>query len=71
LVRIKAQRMSGTTLRLELEKRRILVRDASGFQNLGRQYVRIAVRRRRDNRMLIETLRTVGEHRGLTAGDKV
>jgi threonine-phosphate decarboxylase len=72
LVRIKAQgMMTGTTLRLELEKHRILVRDASGFNNLGRQYVRIAVRRRRDNRMLIETLRTVGERRGLTARDGV
>jgi len=72
LVRIKAQgMMSGTTLRLELEKHRILVRDASGFKNLGRQYVRIAVRRRRDNRMLIETLRTVGERRDLTARNGV
>ncbi len=72
LVRIKAQgMMSGTILRLELEKHRILVRDASGFKDLGRQYVRIAVRRRRDNRMLIETLRTVGERRGLTARDKI
>ncbi len=69
LVRIKARRMSGITLRLELEKHRILVRDASGFQNLGSQYVRIAVRRRKDNRMLIETLRTVGERRVLTARD--
>jgi threonine-phosphate decarboxylase len=60
LVRIAAKGLSSTDLQRKLERRNILIRDASSFPGLGRQYIRIAVRTRRDNMRLVEELSSIG-----------
>ncbi|HEY6010990.1 MAG TPA: aminotransferase class I/II-fold pyridoxal phosphate-dependent enzyme, partial [Nitrospirota bacterium] len=43
----------------ELEQRRILVRDCSNFRGMGQSYVRIAVRTRKENRILMKELAAI------------
>ncbi len=53
----KLTSMDGHTLREKLGFRGILVRDCSSFPGLGDGYIRIAVRKRRENNRLIRALR--------------
>lgn len=62
LAQIKLAGVSGTDLRRALEKDRILIRDSTGFHGLSSQFIRIAVRTRRENQMLLKALRTFGNH---------
>lgn len=69
LVRVAGTGLSSTELQSRLERRNVLIRDASSFPGLGPQYIRIAVRNRRDNIRLIEALNSIGhswEHLGKT-----
>lgn len=65
LVRIKVSGLSGADLQRELAMHYILIRDRSGFRSLGSQYVRIAVRRRKENILLLNALRAVNDRLGL------
>jgi threonine-phosphate decarboxylase len=60
LVRITAPGMSSADLQSKLEGRDILIRDASCFPGLDRSYIRVAVRSRRENKRLIDELRSLG-----------
>jgi threonine-phosphate decarboxylase len=57
LVKIKHPDITSTQLRCELEKDRILIRDSAGFLGLDSQYIRLAVRTPKENRLLIMKLR--------------
>ncbi len=56
LLRIDKQKMSARRLADLLASKRLLVRDCGNFYGLGRQFVRVAVRRRADNRRLVDVL---------------
>jgi len=43
----------------QLARRNILIRDCSNFAGLGKQFVRVAIRRREENRRLIAALADV------------
>lgn len=60
LVRIETKDLYSTDLQSRLERRNILIRDASSFPGLGRKYIRIAVRNHRENQRLIEELFSIG-----------
>ncbi|HUY13926.1 MAG TPA: threonine-phosphate decarboxylase CobD [Terriglobia bacterium] len=62
LAHIKLPGVSGMDLRCALEKDRILVRDSTGFHGLSSQFIRVAVRARRKNQLLLKALRTFGSH---------
>lgn len=62
LAQIKLPGVSGTDLRRALEKNYILIRDSNGFHGLSSQFIRVAVRARRENQMLLKALRTFGNH---------
>ena len=57
LVRIGKTRGDALQLRSFLLGKKILVRACDSFAGLGREYFRVAVRRRRDNRRLVAALR--------------
>jgi threonine-phosphate decarboxylase len=59
LVRITAPGITSTHLCERLAERNILLRDGSGFPGLDHRYFRVAVRRRSENRRLVEELRAV------------
>ncbi|HQP12238.1 MAG TPA: histidinol-phosphate aminotransferase, partial [Candidatus Omnitrophota bacterium] len=56
-IRIKG--LSSTELTHALMKKGIWVRDCSNFRGLDRQWIRIAVRKRKENMRLIKTLEKV------------
>ncbi|HEX5483320.1 MAG TPA: threonine-phosphate decarboxylase CobD [Terriglobia bacterium] len=60
LARIKRRDVCATDLRKELEIKRLLIRECTGFDGLGQQYIRLAIRTRRENRILLEALREIG-----------
>lgn len=62
LAHIKLSGVSGMDLRRALEKNHILIRDSAGFSGLSSQFIRVAVRSRRENRLLLKALRTFGSH---------
>lgn len=47
------------TLKQKLLRKKILVRDCSTFRGIGKNYIRIAVRTRRENKMLVDALGSV------------
>ena len=55
---IKAD-VDSTTLQKKLLRRNILVRDCKSFRGLDGNHIRIAIRTRRENRMLVEALKTL------------
>ena len=56
LVRIQAPHFSSASLKRKLETANILIRDTHDFRGLGAKYVRLAVRRRGENRRLLMEL---------------
>lgn len=61
LVKIARKGLSSTVLYEELARRGILIRDCRSFQGMGGRFVRVAVRQRRHNRLLLSALKTVAE----------
>jgi threonine-phosphate decarboxylase len=53
LVRIRKPHLSSASLKRKLETANILIRDTQDFRGLGAKYVRLAVRRRGENRRLL------------------
>lgn len=60
LAQIKLPGVRGMDLRRALEKNAILIRDSTGFHGLSSQFIRFAVRTRRENQVLLRALRTFG-----------
>ncbi len=60
LVHIQAPGLDGFALRRKLEADNILVRDATGFRGLSPLYVRIAIRSRKQNHLLLAKLNDIG-----------
>lgn len=56
MARIGKKGMNAPRLRGLLSRRGILIRDLSAFKGLGPEYLRVAVRKRRDNEMLLKVL---------------
>jgi threonine-phosphate decarboxylase len=56
---VKLASMDSVTLTEKLALRGLLIRDCSSFPGLGRRFVRIAVRTRRENKQLIKALREI------------
>jgi len=61
LLKITGRGLSSTLLYEELARRGILVRDCRSFTGMGNKYIRVAVKLRRDNRLLLAALKTVVE----------
>jgi len=61
LVRIRNRYLSVAALQQMLEARNVLIRDASDFRGLGREYLRLAVRDHEENSRLLAELRTIGK----------
>jgi threonine-phosphate decarboxylase len=61
LVRIKTQAIQASDLRRRLEAMRILIRECTDFRGLGEEYIRVAIRTRKENRSLLGALRAIGE----------
>lgn len=59
LARIRNRYTSAPALRRMLEARNVLIRDASDFRGLGKQYLRLAVRDHEENRRLLAELRAI------------
>ena len=70
LVHIQAKGINGFTLRQKLDEENILIRDASGFRGLSPQYIRIAIRGRKQNRMLLTKLSDIGQRLNLSCESK-
>jgi threonine-phosphate decarboxylase len=60
LVHIQAEGINGIALRRKLDAENILIRDASGFRGLSPQYIRIAIRGRKQNQLLLARLNDIG-----------
>ncbi len=56
LVRLEDPRWNAPGLARELEQRRILIRDCTSFPGVGERFVRLAVRKRRENELLSAAL---------------
>ncbi len=65
LVRSRRKDLSGQTLRKQLERMRILIREGLGFEGLDPQFIRVAVRTRAENQRLLTALKVVS---GQSAG---
>ncbi|NOZ59530.1 MAG: threonine-phosphate decarboxylase [Euryarchaeota archaeon] len=61
LINIKATGMSSREAKSELIKRGILVRDCSTFRHLGTEHIRICVRRREENLLLVDALEELSD----------
>ena len=61
LARIRARYTTAPALERMLAARNVLVRDASDFRGLDNQYLRFAVRQRRENRRLLAELEAIGK----------
>ena len=61
LVQIKSKAINACGLHRKLEAMRILTRECSGFRGLGEEYIRVAVRTRKENRTLLDALQGIGE----------
>ncbi|HTV56045.1 MAG TPA: threonine-phosphate decarboxylase CobD [Terriglobia bacterium] len=64
LVRIKSKAINACGLYRRLEAMRILIRKCTDFRGLSEEYIRVAVRTRKENRSLLHALRRVGEELG-------
>lgn len=64
LVDIRGSGLNSRELTRALLKKGVLVRDCSSFQDLGEEYIRVAVRSREDNLKLLDSLREVLGERG-------
>jgi threonine-phosphate decarboxylase len=60
LARIRNKYISAPKLQRMLEARNVLIRDASDFRGLGREYIRLAIRDHEENRRLLAELRAIG-----------
>ena len=70
LARIRARYTTAPALERMLAARNVLVRDASDFRGLDNQYLRFAVRQRRENRRLLAELEAIGKLLHSQAGKK-
>jgi threonine-phosphate decarboxylase len=61
LARIRSGYISAPALRRRLEAKNVLIRDASDFHGLGKQYLRFAIRNHDENRRLLAELRAIGK----------
>ncbi|HXW89534.1 MAG TPA: threonine-phosphate decarboxylase CobD [Terriglobales bacterium] len=61
LARIRNQSTTAPAVQRMLEARNVLVRDASDFRGLGKDYLRFAVRHHQENSRLLAELRVIGE----------
>lgn len=61
LVRIRERGLTSAHLKIELEAKNILIREANDFRGLGARYLRLAVRRRAENRRLLLELSQIEE----------
>ncbi|MCL4514109.1 MAG: threonine-phosphate decarboxylase CobD [Firmicutes bacterium] len=61
LVDISGSGFNSTQLWREMARQSVLVRDCASFRGLGRDYIRVAVRSRRENEVLVRTLRQTVE----------
>ncbi len=61
LVKIKNENITSTRLASETAKRGVLVRDCSTFSGLNDRYIRVAVKTRKENIVLLQTLRSIME----------
>lgn len=60
LVRIRKSHFSSASLKRKLETANILIRDTYDFRGLGAKHIRLAVRRREENRRLLIELARIG-----------
>jgi threonine-phosphate decarboxylase len=70
LVRIRNRYVSAPALQRMLEARNVLIRDASDFRGLGKEYFRLAIRHHEENRRLLAELRAIGRSLPSKAGKK-
>lgn len=56
LIRINNENINSAILASETAKRGVLIRDCSNFSGLGDNYIRVAVKTRRENALLLTTL---------------
>jgi threonine-phosphate decarboxylase len=66
LVKITRQGLSSAVLYEELAGQGILIRDCRSFKGLGDKYIRVAVKERKHNRLLLGALKKVVEGYGRT-----
>ncbi|MBN2453808.1 MAG: threonine-phosphate decarboxylase [Candidatus Omnitrophica bacterium] len=59
LVRIEKRGLASRRLREELLKKGIMVRDCGNFRGLGRRFIRVAVRTRHENTILVRALKDI------------
>ena len=59
LVKITDRKVTSTTLKEQLAKEKILVRDCCTFMGMDDSYIRITVRSEKDNKTLVETIKKV------------
>lgn len=59
LVKIENKNITSTLLRKKLIQRGILIRDCANFRGLTNKFIRIAIRTRNENRLLITALREI------------
>lgn len=62
LIKILSRDLTAPLLQETLVRKGILIRDCSSFIGLGDKYFRVAVKKRRENRLLIEVLRSMGKY---------
>jgi len=70
LVRIRNRYVSVPALQRMLEARNVLIRDASNFRSLGKEYLRLAVRSHKENCRLLAELRAIGKTLPSQSGKK-
>lgn len=61
LIRITKKGLTSTALYEALAKKGILIRDCRSFRGLGSSYIRVAVKKRKDNGLLVREIRTIVE----------
>lgn len=69
LLKILAKDLTSSDLTRRLAKQGILVRNCNTFNGLGEKFIRVAVRTREDNNLLVETLRDIFKAGGESDGD--
>ncbi len=63
LINLGKSRLKAPQLKQAMLRRRILIRDASSFTGLSEDYIRIAIRKRRDNLRFLEVFKQLLESR--------
>lgn len=59
LIEIKDRRLTSPRLKKRLLKKKILIRDCANFRGLDERFVRMAVRSRKENRLLIKAMEEI------------